>query len=173
MAKFVVFAEQIPCSLFMWRKGCGVRALHQRRSPSIYASDGRARTPPDIPKNLSFLGPKVAPSSIVPMYRPPHSTPAYSCHLPTTMDIDTPADDPTTSTARIIKHARPQISDESIQMPWVEKYRPSSLEELVAHEDIVSILTRLIDNDNLPHLLLYGPPGTGKVRLKDEMPVME
>jgi len=32
----------------------------------------------------------------------------------------------------------------------------------VAHEDIVSILTKLIDNDNLPHLLLYGPPGTGK-----------
>lgn len=37
-----------------------------------------------------------------------------------------------------------------------------SLEDLVAHEDIVSILTKLIDNDNLPHLLLYGPPGTGK-----------
>ena len=33
----------------------------------------------------------------------------------------------------------------------------------MAHEDIISILTRLIDNDNLPHLLLYGPPGTGKV----------
>jgi len=32
----------------------------------------------------------------------------------------------------------------------------------VAHEDIISILTKLIDNDNLPHLLLYGPPGTGK-----------
>ena len=49
-------------------------------------------------------------------------------------------------------------------MPWVEKYRPSKLEDLVAHEDIISIITRLIDNDNLPHLLLYGPPGTGKVR---------
>lgn len=46
--------------------------------------------------------------------------------------------------------------------PWVEKYRPAKLEELVAHEDIKNILTRLIDNDNLPHLLLYGPPGTGK-----------
>jgi replication factor C subunit 3/5 len=32
----------------------------------------------------------------------------------------------------------------------------------VAHEDIINILTNLIDNDNLPHLLLYGPPGTGK-----------
>ena len=37
------------------------------------------------------------------------------------------------------------------------------LEELVAHEDIISILTKLIDSENLPHLLFYGPPGTGKV----------
>lgn len=32
----------------------------------------------------------------------------------------------------------------------------------MAQDDIVSILTNLIDSDNLPHLLLYGPPGTGK-----------
>merc|ERR1719343_100170 len=48
------------------------------------------------------------------------------------------------------------------QIPWVEKYRPEKLEDLVAHEDIISIITKLIDNGNLPHLLLYGPPGTGK-----------
>lgn len=36
------------------------------------------------------------------------------------------------------------------------------LEDLVAHEDIINIITKLIDNDNLPHLLLYGPAGTGK-----------
>lgn len=76
-------------------------------------------------------------------------------------NTDTPADG---GSARIIKHKRPQISEDAVQLPWVEKYRPAKLEDLVAHEDIVSILTRLIDNDNLPHLLLYGPPGTGKVR---------
>jgi DNA polymerase III delta prime subunit len=48
------------------------------------------------------------------------------------------------------------------QLPWVEKYRPQKLEDLVAHEDIINILTNLIDSENLPHLLLYGPPGTGK-----------
>lgn len=53
-------------------------------------------------------------------------------------------------------------SRDDIQLPWVEKYRPKRLEDLVAHEDIISILTKLIDSDNLPHLLLYGPPGTGK-----------
>mmetsp|Transcript_19208 Transcript_19208/g.39523 ORF Transcript_19208/g.39523 Transcript_19208/m.39523 type:complete len:355 (+) Transcript_19208:20-1084(+) len=75
------------------------------------------------------------------------------------MDIDTTDN---ASQPMIIKHTRPDIRDEKIQMPWVEKYRPAKLEDLVAHEDIVSILTKLIDNDNLPHLLLYGPPGTGK-----------
>eukprot|EP01031_Cornospumella_fuschlensis_P038800 gene38800-47188_t len=47
-------------------------------------------------------------------------------------------------------------------LPWVEKYRPSSLDDLIAHEDIIKILNQLIDNNKLPHLLFYGPPGTGK-----------
>lgn len=47
-------------------------------------------------------------------------------------------------------------------LPWVEKYRPQRLEDLVAHENIINIITTMIDSDNLPHLLLYGPPGTGK-----------
>ena len=72
--------------------------------------------------------------------------------------VDAPA-----NSAPIIKKKRPQVNEEAAQVPWVEKYRPSKLEDLVGHEDITSILQRLIDNDNLPHLLLYGPPGTGKV----------
>jgi len=47
-------------------------------------------------------------------------------------------------------------------MPWVEKYRPKSLNELIAHEEITQILNKLIDSNKLPHLLFYGPPGTGK-----------
>lgn len=47
-------------------------------------------------------------------------------------------------------------------LPWVEKYRPSKLDELVAHEQIVKTLTKFIENRTLPHLLFYGPPGTGK-----------
>ena len=70
---------------------------------------------------------------------------------------------PAATSAPIIKKKRPQVNEEAVQMPWVEKYRPSKLEDLVGHEDITSIIQRLIDNDNLPHLLLYGPPGTGKV----------
>ena len=85
------------------------------------------------------------------------------------MDIDNNDDKPTIK----VNKRQASVPEESIQMPWVEKYRPAKLEDLVAHEDIVSILTRLIDNDNLPHLLLYGPPGTGKVRTKNILPFMK
>ncbi|KAI7833729.1 P-loop containing nucleoside triphosphate hydrolase protein [Kickxella alabastrina] len=47
-------------------------------------------------------------------------------------------------------------------LPWVEKYRPTSLDELVSQSDIVDTLQRFIDDGKLPHLLFYGPPGTGK-----------
>lgn len=47
-------------------------------------------------------------------------------------------------------------------LPWVEKYRPSTLDDPISHKDIVSTIDRFIAEDRLPHLLLYGPPGTGK-----------
>ncbi|ORX69552.1 P-loop containing nucleoside triphosphate hydrolase protein [Linderina pennispora] len=47
-------------------------------------------------------------------------------------------------------------------LPWVEKYRPTTLSELVSQKDIVDTLQRFIDSGKLPHLLFYGPPGTGK-----------
>nr|XP_054501819.1 replication factor C subunit 5 [Agelaius phoeniceus] len=50
----------------------------------------------------------------------------------------------------------------SANLPWVEKYRPQALSELVSHGDILSTVQRFISEDRLPHLLLYGPPGTGK-----------
>jgi len=62
----------------------------------------------------------------------------------------------------ISKTAEMTVKTPSNAGVWVEKYRPERLEDLVAHEEIISILTKLIDDNNLPHLLLYGPPGTGK-----------
>ena len=51
---------------------------------------------------------------------------------------------------------------ESINLPWVEKYRPKRLEELISHEDILKTIKRFMNENRLPHLLFYGPPGTGK-----------
>ncbi|XP_026477035.1 replication factor C subunit 5-like [Ctenocephalides felis] len=50
----------------------------------------------------------------------------------------------------------------SSNLPWVEKYRPAKLDDLVSHEEIIKTINKFIDADQLPHLLFYGPPGTGK-----------
>ncbi|TVY82838.1 Replication factor C subunit [Lachnellula suecica] len=47
-------------------------------------------------------------------------------------------------------------------LPWVEKYRPDSLEDVSGHQDILATINKFVDTNRLPHLLLYGPPGTGK-----------
>lgn len=52
--------------------------------------------------------------------------------------------------------------DEEIELPWVEKYRPNTLDDLVAHEAIISTIQKFVREKKLPHLLFYGPPGTGK-----------
>jgi replication factor C small subunit len=45
---------------------------------------------------------------------------------------------------------------------WVEKYRPSSLKEMVGQEAIVPLLQSYAEKRSMPHLLFAGPPGTGK-----------
>ncbi|KAK4940704.1 Subunit of heteropentameric Replication factor C (RF-C) [Elasticomyces elasticus] len=47
-------------------------------------------------------------------------------------------------------------------LPWVEKYRPNTLDDVSGHQDILATINRFIEKNRLPHLLLYGPPGTGK-----------
>lgn len=47
-------------------------------------------------------------------------------------------------------------------LPWIEKYRPSSMDEIYGQKEIVTTVNRFIETKSLPHLLFYGPPGTGK-----------
>jgi len=46
--------------------------------------------------------------------------------------------------------------------PWVERYRPKSLDEVSHQNEVVATLQNAVATGRLPHLLLYGPPGTGK-----------
>ena len=48
-------------------------------------------------------------------------------------------------------------------MLWVDKHRPSRLQQLSYHGTLTQRLTSLAnDPGGLPHLLFYGPPGAGK-----------
>ncbi|XP_041350244.1 replication factor C subunit 5-like [Gigantopelta aegis] len=47
-------------------------------------------------------------------------------------------------------------------LPWVEKYRPKQLDDLISHVDIINTIRKFVSEERLPHLLFYGPPGTGK-----------
>ena len=49
-------------------------------------------------------------------------------------------------------------------VPWVEKYRPRSLDDVVGNEDTLVRLRAIAEDGNMPNLILCGPPGTGKVR---------
>lgn len=46
--------------------------------------------------------------------------------------------------------------------PWVEKYRPSTFNDIVLDPLNKKILENIIKNEYFPNLLFYGPPGTGK-----------
>lgn len=47
-------------------------------------------------------------------------------------------------------------------LPFVEKYRPDSLEDIVSHHEIIDTISKFVEQKKMPHLLFYGPPGTGK-----------
>jgi len=48
---------------------------------------------------------------------------------------------------------------------WVEKYRPSKLDDYVGNEHLKNKVSGYIQNEDIPHLLFFGKAGTGKTTL--------
>jgi replication factor C small subunit len=46
--------------------------------------------------------------------------------------------------------------------PWVEKYRPKNLDDVVGQDHIIQRLKRYIKEGSLPNLMFTGPAGVGK-----------
>lgn len=50
--------------------------------------------------------------------------------------------------------------------PWVEKYRPQTLDEVVGQDHIIQRLKRYIEEGSMPNLMFTGPAGVGKQQLQ-------
>lgn len=46
--------------------------------------------------------------------------------------------------------------------PWVEKYRPQTLDDIVGQKHIVGSLKKYVDQGSMPNLMFTGPAGVGK-----------
>ena len=55
-----------------------------------------------------------------------------------------------------------QQEDTASTLPWLEKYRPKRLDEMVGNEEVMQRFRGIIASGNMPHLILSGPPGCGK-----------
>jgi replication factor C subunit 3/5 len=54
------------------------------------------------------------------------------------------------------------INKENSKLPFVEKYRPNSLDQIISQDDIIKTLKKFLNKNSLTHLLFYGTAGTGK-----------
>ncbi|KAG5518040.1 hypothetical protein PMAC_003226 [Pneumocystis sp. 'macacae'] len=50
----------------------------------------------------------------------------------------------------------------SYDLPWVEKYRPTRLEDIVGNTETIERLKVISVNGNMPHIMISGMPGIGK-----------
>ena len=57
---------------------------------------------------------------------------------------------------------RQSSTQAAFEMPWVEKYRPKLIKDVMGNSEAVKRLKVIAEQGNIPNLLLAGSPGTGK-----------
>ncbi len=69
--------------------------------------------------------------------------------------IDAITTEPTNNNKK--EHDRP-----SFNKPWIEKYRPIEIDELVLDDGTLNKIKKIIEDKNMPNIIITGSPGIGK-----------
>jgi replication factor C subunit 3/5 len=54
------------------------------------------------------------------------------------------------------------LNSQSYNLPWVEKYRPKNMDQIIGQDKIINSLENMFKNGSFPHMLFYGGSGSGK-----------
>jgi len=70
----------------------------------------------------------------------------------------------TNPATRTLEKELPRLMSKKIvmDMPWLEKYRPQYMRDIVGNEETISRLKVIAKHGNMPNLIIAGPPGCGK-----------
>lgn len=50
----------------------------------------------------------------------------------------------------------------TLNVPWIEKYRPNTIEDLVLDEGMYNKIKKILDDKDMPNMIITGVPGVGK-----------
>lgn len=54
-------------------------------------------------------------------------------------------------------------------VPWIEKYRPKTLDEVVGNQAVIDVFKIFAEDKNMPHIIITGTPGIGKTTVANAL----
>ena len=83
-------------------------------------------------------------------------------HLNPFLEIMSGQPESSSSAARKALKASTNGAGHDYELPWVEKYRPVYLDDVVGNSETIERLKIIAKDGNMPHVIISGMPGIGK-----------